>query len=96
MIRHLPMLAGLALAQTNDIINVGIPWYDTNDKLLQAHGGSVTEVDGTFYLIGENKTTSEDNPRGNYFNSVAVSVIFWWHFLQCTANHAHSAIAPLI
>lgn len=67
------MLASLALAYANVTINVGIPWYDTDDKLLQAHGGSVTELDGTYYLIGENKTTSDENPRGNYFNSVAVS-----------------------
>ena len=86
MISRLSILASVALAQTNDIINVGIPWYDTNDRLLQAHGGSVTEVDGTYYLIGENKTTSEGNPRGNYFNSVAVSVIFWKRFLRSTTN----------
>lgn len=68
------IIAGsLALASAQNNIHPGIPWYDTDDKLLQAHGGSVVELDGTYYLIGENKTTSESNPRGNYFNSVAVS-----------------------
>lgn len=97
MIRLMPMLASLALAQTNDIINVGIPWYDTSDRLLQAHGGSVTEVDGTYYLIGENKTTSEENPRGNYFNSVAVRILFPL-VIYCGARliFPNSAIVPLI
>lgn len=67
------IIAGcVAVVSAAGNIHPGIPWYDTEDKLLQAHGGSVTELDGTYYLIGENKTTTESNPRGNYFNSVAV------------------------
>lgn len=36
-------------------IKPGQPWLDTNGNRIQAHGGSIIEVDGTFYWYGENK-----------------------------------------
>ncbi len=39
----------------------GAEWRDTNGKPIQAHGGSILHVDGTFYWYGENK---ERTPRG--------------------------------
>ena len=33
----------------------GQPWLDTEGKRIQAHGGSVIFVDGTYYWYGENK-----------------------------------------
>lgn len=33
----------------------GKPWLDTDGKRIQAHGGSVMYVDGTYYWYGENK-----------------------------------------
>ena len=33
----------------------GQPWYDTDGKLIQAHGGSVFPADGRYYWVGENK-----------------------------------------
>ena len=38
-------------------------WLDTNGKRIQAHGGSVIFVDGTYYWYGENKeyTSGEDD-----------------------------------
>lgn len=30
-------------------------WLDTNGKPIQVHGGSIIEVDGTYYWYGENK-----------------------------------------
>ena len=32
----------------------GQPWYDTDGKLIQAHGGSVFTADGRYYWVGEN------------------------------------------
>lgn len=73
MLRHILVGGHLAVhAFAQGSIHPGIPWYDTEDKLLQAHGGSVIELDGIYHLIGENKTKTERNPRGNYFNSVSV------------------------
>ena len=41
----------------------GQVWLDTNGKRIQAHGGSVMYIDGTYYWYGENKekTTGADN-----------------------------------
>lgn len=36
-------------------IRPGQVWLDTNGKRIQAHGGSIMEVDGIFYWYGENK-----------------------------------------
>ena len=36
-------------------IKPGQPWLDTNRNRIQAHGGSIIDVDGTFYWYGENK-----------------------------------------
>ncbi|MDO4337385.1 MAG: family 43 glycosylhydrolase [Eubacteriales bacterium] len=33
----------------------GKVWLDTDGKRIQAHGGSVTYIDGTYYWYGENK-----------------------------------------
>ncbi|MGX1274876.1 family 43 glycosylhydrolase [Streptomyces phaeoluteigriseus] len=40
-------------AQTH--IRPGRPWLDTDGRRIQAHGGSILHVGGTFYWYGENK-----------------------------------------
>lgn len=42
-------------AATYDSIRPGQVWLDTDGNRIQAHGGSVIEVDGVFYWYGENK-----------------------------------------
>ncbi|HMT85796.1 MAG TPA: chitobiase/beta-hexosaminidase C-terminal domain-containing protein, partial [Arachnia sp.] len=37
-------------------VPVGQPWYDTDGRLIQAHGGGFLEHDGWYYWVGENKT----------------------------------------
>lgn len=46
-----------------DSIRPGQVWLDTNGKRIQAHGGSVIYIDGTYYWYGENKefTTGQDD-----------------------------------
>ncbi len=39
----------------NKSIKPGQPWLDTAGKRIQAHGGSVIYIDGTYYFYGENK-----------------------------------------
>lgn len=41
----------------------GQVWLDTNGKRIQAHGGSLMYIDGTYYWYGENKekTTGKDD-----------------------------------
>lgn len=40
---------------TTDLIRPGAVWLDTDGKPIQAHGGSILDVDGVFYWYGENK-----------------------------------------
>ena len=37
----------------------GRVWLDTNGKPIQAHGGSVIQVEDTFYWYGENKEKTD-------------------------------------
>ena len=37
----------------------GQVWLDTNGKPIQAHGGSVIQVEDTFYWYGENKEKTD-------------------------------------
>ncbi|MET1006758.1 MAG: family 43 glycosylhydrolase [Propionibacteriaceae bacterium] len=39
-------------------INPGQTWLDTAGERIQAHGGSILEVDGVFYWYGEDKSRS--------------------------------------
>lgn len=47
----------------NHAIKPGQVWLDTEGKRIQAHGGSVMYIDGTYYWYGENKekTTGDRN-----------------------------------
>ena len=40
---------------TRTSITPGQVWLDTDGNRIQAHGGSILEVDGVFYWYGENK-----------------------------------------
>ena len=37
----------------------GKVWLDTNGNRIQAHGGSVIYIDGTYYFYGENKEKTD-------------------------------------
>jgi hypothetical protein len=54
----LPCLA----ARPAETIQPGEIWPDNRDEHIQAHGGSILKMDGTFYWFGEDY--SRDNPRG--------------------------------
>lgn len=43
----------------NHSIYPGRVWLDTNGKRIQAHGGSVMYIDGTYYWYGENKEKTD-------------------------------------
>ena len=52
---------GEQMVQTS--IHPGKPWLDTSGNRIQAHGGSLLHIDGTYYWYGENKekTTGKSN-----------------------------------
>lgn len=49
------LCARVALAQENFIVN-GIPWFDDQGRIVNAHGACIVEEDGRFYLFGEWKS----------------------------------------
>ncbi|MFG2961228.1 hypothetical protein ACGF5O_46860 [Streptomyces sp. NPDC048291] len=46
-------------AAPHSSIRPGQPWYDTSGNRIQAHDGSITHIDGTFYWYGENKENTK-------------------------------------
>ncbi|MET7899381.1 family 43 glycosylhydrolase [Streptomyces mirabilis] len=46
-------------AAPHSSIRPGQPWHDTSGNRIQAHGGSITHIDGTFYWYGENKENTK-------------------------------------
>ncbi len=42
-----------------DSIRPGQVWLDTEGKRIQAHGGSIIYIDGTYYFYGENKEKTD-------------------------------------
>ena len=42
-----------------DSIRPGQVWLDTEGKRIQAHGGSIIFIDGTYYFYGENKEKTD-------------------------------------
>ncbi len=45
----------------NTRIQPGVPWHDTEGRLLNAHGGCVVFHEGTYYLFGEDRTGGVSN-----------------------------------
>lgn len=41
-------------------IRPGQVWLDTNGNRIQAHGGSIMYLDGTYYWYGENKEKQQE------------------------------------
>ena len=48
----------------------GQVWLDTEGKRIQAHGGSIMYIDGTYYWYGENKEKTDGK---NSFNGRSYS-----------------------
>lgn len=44
------LCGGMAYAQSKLIVN-GIPWYDNNDNIVNAHGACIVEENGRYYLL---------------------------------------------
>lgn len=42
-----------------DAFHPGKLWLDTEGKRIQAHGGSVIQIDGVYYWYGENKEKTD-------------------------------------
>lgn len=50
----------LSKSTWSDCIHPGMPWYDTEGKRIQAHGGYLFFENGRFYWYGENKEKTDE------------------------------------
>ncbi|MBO0813409.1 MAG: family 43 glycosylhydrolase, partial [Microlunatus sp.] len=64
--RSNPVTVTVPKAADHSIVN-GLLWYDTNNKVIQAHGGSIIKVGKTYYWFGEDKAHN-----GASFRNVAI------------------------
>ena len=59
---HILLLVGCGTNTTNvsshntKVIHNGIPWFDNNGNIVNAHGACIVEEDGRYYLFGEWKS----------------------------------------
>ena len=63
-------LASMAFAKKGDWVTIknGDLWYDTEGKVVQAHGAGFLQVGDTWYMIGEDRSRSW-NPDVNMYSS---------------------------
>lgn len=67
----------MAYAQSKLIVN-GIPWYDNNDDIVNAHGACIVEENGRYYLFGEWKSDKSNAFPG--FACYSSSDLVNWKF----------------
>lgn len=61
-------------------INPGRVWLDDRDVPIQAHGGGVTQLNGTYYWFGEDRTSGL-NPNVRYVSCYSSTDFVNWTFL---------------
>lgn len=67
-----------AFAQDKAIIYNGVPWFDNNGDIVNAHGACIVEDDGRYYLFGEFKTDSANTFIG--FSCYSSTDLVNWKF----------------
>lgn len=67
----------MAYTQSKLIVN-GIPWYDNNDDIVNAHGACIVEENGRYYLFGEWKSDKSNAFPG--FACYSSSDLVNWKF----------------
>lgn len=62
---------------SRDNITPGLPWYDSSEKIINAHGGAVIKSNGKYYWFGEKR-----NPKGliNKVNVYSSSNLYDWKY----------------
>src|SRR5215217_6821530 len=68
----------LATAQKMDAIYSGIPWFDSNNNVVSAHGANIVKDNGKFYLFGEFK--SDTSNAFNGFSCYSSKDLYNWTF----------------
>lgn len=59
----------LSLARAQSVIVPGATWHDTSGHVLEAHGAGVIQVGSTYYMVGEDHSTSASFSGINCYSS---------------------------
>lgn len=75
----------------------GRPWFDSRGDRIQAHGGSIIEVDGRYYFYGENKenTVPGSGVWHNGVNCYSSKDLINWTFENTILKAADDERHPL-
>lgn len=63
---------------TDHLIRNGIPWFDTDGNIVNAHGACIVEDDGRYYLFGEWKSDTSNAFPG--FSCYSSDDLVTWKF----------------
>jgi hypothetical protein len=66
-------------ASAGEIFQPGAPWRDDRGQLIQAHGGGILKVDGTYYWFGEDRSRDNGFQR-RYVSCYASTNLAQWTF----------------
>ena len=72
----LSALVPAALAANNWIVS-GVPWYDNNGKVIQAHGGGIRKEGDTFWWVGEDKTGNTGSFKNGFHLYSSTDLANW-------------------
>ncbi len=61
------------------LIHPGVQWFDNRGKIIQAHGGGVIRINGTFYWFGEDRSPAND-PDKRYISCYSSDDLVHWKF----------------
>ena len=70
--------SGKPEVQQNPVIRNGIPWFDTDGNILNAHGACIIEDNGRYYLFGEWKSDESNTFPG--FSCYSSDDLVTWKF----------------
>lgn len=68
----------IEIDKNTDAIYSGIPWWDQNGNIVNAHGGSIIKEKNVFYLFGEAHTDTSNAFGG--FNCYSSKDLYNWKF----------------
>lgn len=72
------LTTSVSVAQKQNKIISGIPWYDETGKTVSAHGASIIKENGRYYLFGERHTDTSNAFVG--FNCYSSPDLYNWRF----------------
>ncbi len=85
------VISSFCLAKGNEaIIANGIPWYDNNGNIVNAHGACIVEENGKYYLFGEWKSDTTNAFPG--FSCYSSTDLVNWKFERVVLSRQEEGI----